>query len=91
MRRRTYAPVEDHRWLTLTELAAEIGRSPGRTRKLLAKAGLLVGMLTKKKGNVTLYDASTVEVLKAVIGVPHRPVVPPGDDWLTQWIGEHDA
>lgn len=73
--------------MTLAEIAAEIDRTPGATKKLIAKQRWL-GFTTRTQGRTTLYDASTVEVLKGVLGIPHRPVVPPGQDWLTQWIGE---
>lgn len=89
MAQRHARSVEDHRWVTLDQIAAEIARTRTQTKKLIRRTNYL-GFDTRKKGRTTLYSASTLEVLKAMLAVPHRPVPSPGGDWLTQWIGDPD-
>ena len=86
MRRRAYAPVEHQRLLTVSEIAAEIGRSPARTRKLLAKHHYL-RLRPRRLHGAVVYEAQAVERLKAMLDQPHREVCAAGTDWLTSHLG----
>jgi len=73
--------------MTLPQIAAEVGRSEADTRRLLARAariGLVVHGRRFGKCAPTRYPASSIEVVKAMAGVPFRPV-PEGSDWLTPY------
>ena len=73
--------------MSVPEIAAEIDRTPRQTAKLLKKHSYLVPRPTKRR-QATVYPASSVEVLKAVLAIPHRPVPTSEGDWLTEWIGD---
>ena len=76
-----YPTAESFRWLSVPQIAKEIDRTPKQTRKLLDKASF-VGLHPRRIGGVLKYPASAVEVLKAMLSVPHRPVPTSDGDWL---------
>ena len=77
--------------MTLAQLAREIDRSPAKTKRLVDRA-VRLGLLRpriRQKGAEHQYDVVAIEVLKAMIGVPHRPP-PTREDWLTDYLrGDH--
>ena len=81
-----YRPPEAHRWVSLNQIAKEINRTPKQTKKLLDKAGF-IGLKPKQglPGRTYSYDASALEVLKALLNLPHRHIGP--DDWLSNYLG----
>ncbi len=85
-----YPPTESFRRKTLPTIAREIGRTPAQTQKLLHKAGFLGLHPTRLIGTKMplTYPSSAVEVLKAMIDVPHRDVPDPESDWLSAYEGE---
>lgn len=68
--------------MSLAQIAREIDRTPKQTKKLLRKVRY-IGL----KGD--RYDASALEVLKALLNIPHRHIGT--DDWLTNYLGGTDA
>jgi hypothetical protein len=90
MTRRSYRAPESLRWMSVPQIAAEIDRTPAQTQKLLDKAWflrLLPLQPTGRKGT-RRYPASAVEVLKAMVDVPHRPIPQAEPDWLSPYEGE---
>lgn len=85
-KKRHSTPVPQTRRMTLKQIAAEIDRSPNETRKLLRKARF-VG-LWSQIGRTPTYHASAVEVLKAMVDVPHRPIPTGEPDWLSRYEGD---
>lgn len=87
-RRSRYAGPAEHRWVTLPQMAREIDRTHAQTTHLLVKAQQLGYLRPRRrigKHRVTLYPASHLEVLKAMVGVPHRPVPTQDGDWLSDY------
>lgn len=86
MAHRRYRSPEEHRYVSLDQIAREINRTPKQTQKLLDKMGF-IGLEPKEglPGRKTSYDASALEVLKALLGLPHRHIGP--DDWLSNYLG----
>ena len=83
-------PPESFRRIGLAQIAREIDRTPAQTAKLLRKCGYVVDrrrIIGKPRSEIT-YDASAIEVVKAMLGIPHRPTPEP-DDWLSTYEGEH--
>ena len=76
---------EEHRRVSLPQIAREIDRTPKQTAKLLAKVGF-VPFAPEREGRVTTYDAEALEVLKAMLDIPHRTAGP--DDWLGDYLGK---
>ena len=88
MTKKRYRPADQVRWLTAPELGRELGRTAHATRRLLMRnAWLRINTRRDSRGRL-VYESTGVEVLKGVLGLPHREVVEPGTDWLTKWIGE---
>lgn len=84
MHRRYRSPGE-HRWVSLDQIAKEIDRTPVQTEKLLNKLGFIG--LRPKRGlpeRTKSYDASALEALKALTGIPHRHIGT--DDWLSNYL-----
>lgn len=90
MTRKAYRSVASTRWMTLNEIAAEIDRTPKQTKKLLDKAWFLGLRPLHPMGRrgVKTYPASSVEVLKAMLEIPHRPIPEAESDWLSRYEGE---
>lgn len=84
---KAYRSSASMRWMTVNQIAAEIDRTPRETLKLLNKAGFLG--LRGRIGRPTQYPASAVEVLKAMLDIPHRPVPSAEPDWLSRYEGEN--
>ena len=76
-----YPTAESFRWLSVPQIAKEIDRTPAQTRKLLSKVSF-VGLHPRRIGGVKKYPASAVEVLKAMLSLPHRRVPSNDGDWL---------
>lgn len=66
----------------VAEIARELGVSEVRTRQLLHKYWWVGGQ--RAVGDPT-YDASVIEMLRALLGQPHRQVEPPESDWLSEF------
>lgn len=79
-----YPSAESFRWLSLPQIAKEIDRTPAQTRKLLDKVSF-IGLYPRRIGGVKKYPASAVEVLKAMLTIPHRPVPTKDGDWLSTY------
>jgi hypothetical protein len=87
MRRSRHATSDQYRRVTVAEIAREINRTPRQTRKLLdslAPYGIRPRIRSNRNLPIT-YDAVAIDVVKALIGVPHRPV---GMSWLDTYLGE---
>jgi len=82
-----YRPSTAFARMTLVEIAAEIDRTPAQTERLLRKVRYL-GLAPRRGSGLTTYDSRAVEVLKGLLGIAHRHVDDPADDWLSRWIGE---
>ena len=89
MAHRRYRPPDEHRYVSLAQIAKEIGRTEHQTAKLLTKVGF-IGLKPQKglPGRTYSYPASALEVLKALLGIPHRHIGP--DDWLSNYLGGTD-
>ena len=74
--------------VSLPQIAREIDRTPKQTLKLLAKTGY-IGM-HPRIGQVRTYDATCLNVLKALLTIPTRAIPSPEADWLTQWLDKGD-
>lgn len=88
---RRYRSPEEHRWVSLDQIAGEISRTPHQTKKLLDKMGY-IGFKPKRglPGRTLSYDASALETLKALLDIPHRHIG--ADDWLSSYLnGDTDA
>lgn len=85
-----YPSTESFRRMTLHSIARQIGRTPTQTQKLLHKAGFLGLHPVRRIGTRAplTYPSRSVEVLKAMIGVPHRDVPDPEGDWLSPYEGD---
>lgn len=84
-----YATSDEFRWVSVAEIAREIGRTHRQTKKLLDSLEPY-GIKPRIRANRNLpmqYDAKAIDVVKALIGVPHRPV---GTSWLDDYLGETD-
>lgn len=79
-----YPTAQSFRWLPVSQIAKEIDRTPHETQKLLDKAGF-VGLRPRRIKGVRKYPASAVEVLKAMLSIPHRPVPTKDGDWLSKY------
>lgn len=78
------------RRLTLPQIATELGVSIERARRLLRTKGRWLGAKTAQApgpGRPTTYDAGVVELLRALLGQPHRQLEPPESDWLSHFLG----
>jgi hypothetical protein len=89
---RKYSPAEDHLWVSISQFAKEIDRTPRQAEKVLTRLGFVV--VKTRKGSRTrsvVYDSHALEVLKGLLSVPHREIEH-DNDWLAQFIkGEkHD-
>jgi len=87
MKRSRHATSDSYRRMSLAEIAREIDRTPWQTKKLLDSL-LPYGIRPRIRSNRNLpitWDAAAVDVVKALIGVPHRPV---GTSWLDDYLGE---
>jgi hypothetical protein len=73
--------------MTVNAISKEIGRTTVQTQKLLDKAQA-VGIKVYCKPGQRLYDARSVEVVKAMLGQPHRKISAGTDDWLSEWIDQ---
>lgn len=76
----------------MAQICAEIDRTPVQAKKLLKSLGFLgIRTYIGPKARYMLYDASSLEVIKALIEIPHRDVGGHTTDWLSQYIseGEH--
>lgn len=71
--------------LSLGAIAAEIDRTPADTAKLLRKTSFIGWKARNQK--ITTYDSSALEVLKAMLGQPHR-VISDSPDWLSDFINK---
>ncbi|HWO52049.1 MAG TPA: hypothetical protein VNN23_10665 [Ornithinibacter sp.] len=80
----TYPTAASFRWLTVSQIAKEIDRSEHQTRKLLNKVSF-IGLHPRRFKGVRKYPASSVEVLKAMLSIPHRPVPTKDGDWLSTY------
>lgn len=91
-RRGRFARPESFTTVTLAQLAREVDRTVEETRRLVRRA-VRLGLIReriRKPGTEHRYDAVAIEVLKAMIGVPHRPPPDP-EDWLSDYLrGRHD-
>ena len=86
--RKRYATSKDFERKCVAEIAREIGRTPHQTRKLLDSL-LPYGVMPRIRSNRNLpitYDAKAVDMVKALIAVPHRPVG--STSWLDAYLGE---
>jgi hypothetical protein len=84
-------PHGDFTLVTLTQLAAELGRTKASTRKLLSRLSW-VGIRARRdsRGHVTLYEVDDLEALKALLGQPNHAPHPSQTDWLDDYLqGEH--
>lgn len=93
MRRGRYVAAEEFRWLTRAEMARELGMSELDVGKFLGRNQwwLRMGGTRVTDAGFTLYSAEVVEVIKGLLGQPHRHIKEPGEsDWLEQWIGDKD-
>lgn len=79
-----YPTAESFRWLSVPQIAKEIDRTVPQTRKLLAKVSFL-GLHPRTIRGVRKYPAGAVEVLKATLAIPHRPVPTERGDWLSTY------
>lgn len=79
-----YPTAESFRWLSVPQIAKEIDRTEAQTRKLIRKVDYL-GLRPRRFGGTTKYPASAVEVLKATLSIPHRPVPTQQGDWLSTY------
>lgn len=89
IRRRYSDHPEVYRRVGLQEIAREIDRTPTQTRKLLDSLGYIGARprIGRKPYEEITYDASVIEVVKALVRVPHRQL--PGTvSWLDTWLGE---
>lgn len=87
MKRSRHATSDAYRRVTVAEIAREIDRTPWQTKKLLDSL-LPYGIRPRIRSNRNLpitYDAKAIDVVKALISVPHRPV---GSSWLDAYLGE---
>ena len=81
------ATSDQYRRVCLAEIAREIGRSKNDTRHLLNEM-TQYGIHPRIRSNRSLpitWDARAVDVIKALIDVPHRSV---GTSWLDTYLGE---
>lgn len=76
-----YPTAESYRWLSVPAIAKEIDRTPKQTQKLLDKFAYL-GLRPRQVDGAKKYPAGTVEVLKGLLGMPHRRIPSPEGDWL---------
>ena len=89
--RSNYRSTEQLRRVSLEQIAAEIDRTPAHTLKLLRKTGFL-GLRSRLGQGGSTYDASSLEVLKSLLSIPHRVIGDPADDWLSKYVntgGKH--
>lgn len=89
-----YRHPEEFRRVNLSQIAREVGRTRTQTRKLLERVAPYVDLhphiRNRKREDIT-YDAAAVEIVKAMIGLPHR-TIPGANDWLTRFMtGDKDA
>ena len=77
---------EDYQRVGLSQIAAEIGRTRRQTKRLLDSLAF-IGATPRIGDKELTYPASAVEVVKALIDVPHRQL--PGEvSWLDTYLGE---
>lgn len=79
--------------MNISQLAREIDRTLAETRKVVTRAqrlGLLRPRIRSQRWADLTFDVIEAETIKAMIGVPHRPV-PQERDWLADYLGETNA
>lgn len=84
---KAYPSSQSMRWMTLNQVAAEIDRTPRETSRLLKKVAYLG--VRRRIGQPHRYPAAAVEVLKAMLDIPHRPIPSSEPDWLSRYEGEN--
>jgi hypothetical protein len=42
-------------------------------------------------GRRTTYDAEVIELLRGLLGQPHRQISKPESDWLSEYLGRRNA
>jgi hypothetical protein len=74
------------RRVTAPQIARELGVPLATANKLLRRNSdwLSAGKLTK--GRLTTYDAEVIELLRGLLGQPHRQVSKPESDWLSKFL-----
>lgn len=85
-RPKRYRPPSEHRRVTIKQISAEIDRTVYQTEKLMKKVAMIGFGARRSKDGITTYDAEALEVLKAMLGIPHRPIQPE-EDWLGKHLG----
>jgi hypothetical protein len=85
------ATPEDTRFMKVEEIAREIGLDYPKTRCLIARNFRILQPEVVRHGHRVYYNASIVELLKAMLGQPHRDLEGPDSDWLANYLKEKHA
>lgn len=85
-----YKRSESFRVMTLREVAKDIGRSEAQTKRLMTDLNFIGVNARRKEGNVIVYSAKAVEVIKGLMRQPHRDVSSP-NDWLDDYVNKGEA
>lgn len=88
MRRARYADAEVHRWVTVGEIKREIGPMHWRQAHKLIDQAQRLGLppLRRSASGATLYHADIIEMLRGLLGQPHRSLEGPEQDWLSRYL-----
>lgn len=76
---------KDQDRLTLTALAAAIGVSEKRARKLVVR----YAHMARPEGSPPTYNPRFPDLYRASRNTPHQPVEPAHRDWLARYRQEH--
>ena len=78
--------ADAHRWVTIGQIANEIGRTELKTKRLLARLSWVGIQRQTVHGRITVYNAAALEVIKGLYGIPHRQVKDDNNDWLSSYV-----
>lgn len=80
--------VRDASWLTLAQVARELGM----TRRYAQKALRKVEWAIAPQGDPPRYDARLLDLIRAMHDKPHRTLEEAHKDWLARYLeGAHDG
>jgi uncharacterized linocin/CFP29 family protein len=85
--KKQFAPASEHAWVSLNQICKEINRTPVQTKKVLKVLGFIgIRKSLHTKRMHVYYDSGALEVIKALLSLPHREVGNAATDWLSQFI-----